>query len=105
MTLKYARNVEMKDVDIAWEEPHAPTWQSGFTADQVQDLLLEDMRIDAAPGSDQPVLRLNDADGVLIRQSQFASLDVTGARSRAVRLVNTEPKISAGPGVPPVIVK
>ncbi len=73
--------------------------------DQVQDLLLDDMRIDAAPGSDQPVLRLNDADGVLIRQSQFASIDVTGTKSRGVRLVDTEAKVSAGPGVPPVIVK
>ena len=63
------------------------------------------MRIDAAPGSDQPVLRLNDADGVLIRQSQLASIDVTGSKSRAVRLVDTEAKVTAGPGVPPVIVK
>ena len=78
MTLRYARDVAMKDVEIRWEDPHAATWQSGLTADQVQDLLLEDMRIDAAPGSDQPVLRLNDADGVLIRQSQIASVDVTG---------------------------
>jgi hypothetical protein len=105
MALKYARNVEMKDVDIAWEEPHAATWQSGLTADQVQDLLLEDMRIDAAPGSAQPVLRLNDADGVVIRQSQIASLDVAGRRSRAVRLVDTEAKVTAGPGLPSVLVK
>ena len=70
MTLKYARNVAMNDVEIGWEEPHAATWQSGLMVDQVQDLLLDGMRIDAAPGSNQPVLRLNDADGVLIRQSK-----------------------------------
>jgi hypothetical protein len=105
MTLRYARDVAMKDVEIRWDEPHAATWQSGFTVDQIQDLLLEDMRIDAAPGSDQPVLRLNDADGVLIRQSQFASVDVTGTKSRAVRLLETEAKVTSAPGVPPVIVK
>jgi hypothetical protein len=105
LTLRYARDVAMKDVEIRWEEPHTATWQSGLMADQVQDLLLEDLRIDAAPGSNQPVLRLNDADGVLIRQSQIASVDVTGIRSRAVRLVDTEAKVTAGPGVPPVIVK
>jgi hypothetical protein len=105
LTLRYARDVAMKDVEIRWEEPRAATWQSGLTVDQVQDLLLEDMRIAAAPASDQPVLRLNDADGVLIRQSQFASIDVTGTKSRGVRLVDTEAKVSAGPGVPPVIVK
>jgi hypothetical protein len=105
MTLRYARDIAMKDVEIRWEQPHTATWQSGLTADQVQDLLLEDIRIDAAPGSDHPVLRLNDADGVLIRESQIASVDVTGARSRAVRLVDTEAKVKAGPGVPPVILK
>jgi hypothetical protein len=105
MTLKYARNVQMNDVDIAWEEPHAATWQSGLAADQVQNLLLEDMRIDAAPGSDQPVLPLNDADGVVIRQSQIASVNVTGASSRAVRLVETDASVTSGPGVAPVTMK
>lgn len=105
MTLKYARDVAMKDVEIQWEEPHASTWQSGLLADQVQDLLLEDTRIDAAPGSNQPVLRLNDADGVMVRQSQVASIHVAGSKSKSVRLVDTESKVTAEPGVPPVTLK
>jgi polygalacturonase len=101
MTLKYARNVEMRDVDIAWEEPHAATWQSGLLVDQVQDLQLDGMRIDAAPDSDHPVLRLNDAEGVLVRQSRIASLHVAG-KSKAIRLMETEAKVTTDPGVPPV---
>jgi polygalacturonase len=105
MTLKYARNVQMNDFDIAWEEPHASTWQSGFVADQVQDLLLDNARIDPAPGSDHPVLELNDADGVVVRQSRIASVHVTGSRSKGVRLVETDAKATISAGLPPVIVK
>ncbi|HET6208474.1 MAG TPA: hypothetical protein VFD98_16775, partial [Terracidiphilus sp.] len=104
MTLKYARNVQMRDVDIAWEEPHAATWQTGLIADQVQDLQLDGMRIDAAPGSDHPVLRLNDADGVLVRESRIPSLHVAG-KSKDIRLMETEAKVTTDPGVPPVIDK
>jgi len=105
MTLKYARDVAMKDVEVRWEEPHAATWQSGLVVEQVQDLQLEDMRIDAAPGSDQPVLRLNDVNGVLVRQSRIASVHVAGAKSRGVRLVETHAKITADPDVEPVTFK
>jgi polygalacturonase len=105
MTLKYARDVAMNDVEIAWEEPHAATWQTGLMVDQVEDLLLDGARIDAAPGSDQQVLRLNDANGVLIRQSRVSSVHVTGSKSRAVRVVETDTKVTADPGVAPVFVK
>ncbi len=104
MTLKYARNVQMRDVDIAWEEPHAATWQTGLIADQVEDLQLDGMRIDGAPGSDHPALRLNDADGVLVRESRIPSLHVAG-KSKDIRLMETEAKVTTDPGVPPVIDK
>ena len=39
MTLKYARDVAMKDVEIRWEEPHASTWKSGLLVDHVKGLL------------------------------------------------------------------
>jgi hypothetical protein len=105
MTLQYARDVAMNDVEIAWEEPHAVTWQTGLRVDRVEDLLLDGMKIDAAPGSDQPVVRLNDADGVWIRQSRIGHVHVTGSKSRNVRLVETEATVTADPGVAPVMVK
>ncbi len=105
MTLKYARDVAMKDVDIRWEEPHAGTWQTGLAVDQVKDLLLEDMAIATAPGSDAPVLRLSDVEDVTVRQSRIGSVDVSGSGSRGVRLVDTAARVTTGPGVPPVLVK
>jgi hypothetical protein len=105
MTLSYARDVAMRDVEVHWEEPHAATWQSALVIDQAQDLLLEDVWIDAAPGSDQPVLRLNDANGVIVRQSHLASIHVTGGKSKSIRLVETEARVTTALGVAPVIGK
>jgi polygalacturonase len=105
MTLKYARDVALNDVEIAWEAPHASSWQTGLVVDQVQDLQLDDMRIDTPPGSDRPVLQLKDADGVQIRESRIATIHVTGSKSKNVRVVDTEAKLTEGPGAAPVIVK
>jgi hypothetical protein len=105
MTLKYARDIAMKDVEIHWEDPYAATWQSGLVADQVKELQLEDMTVDPAPGSSQPVLRLNDAEGVTVRQSRAASVQVTGSKSKAVHIVESESTVTIGPGVPPEAVK
>jgi polygalacturonase len=105
MTLRYARDVAMDDVELAWEKPFASTWLTGFSVDQVEDLTINNSRIDAAPCSRQPVLRLNDAAGVVVRGSRIASIDVTGGKSRGVRLVETEAKLTSGPGVAPVTVK
>jgi len=105
MTMKYARDVSMNDVEIAWEEPNAPTWKSGLAIDKVQNLTIDGTRIDAAPGSNPPVLLLNDVNGVLIRQSSIASVHVTGSQSRAVRLLETEAQVTEDPGLAPVIVQ
>jgi len=105
MTLNYARNFAMRDVEIRWEEPHAARWQSALVVDQVQILLLDGVRMDPAPGSDRPVLRLNNADGVTLRNSVVASVHVGGRWSRAVRLVDTDANVITDAGLAPVIVK
>jgi polygalacturonase len=103
MTLKYAREVAMRDVEVRWDDPHAATWQSALMVEQVQILLLDNVELEPAPGSEQAALRIHDADGVTVRESRIASVHV-GARSTAVRLVDTDAKISTDPGVAPVIV-
>ncbi len=100
MTLKFARDVKMTGVEIHWEEPHAATWQSAFVADQVKDLEVNDAAFDPAPNSSQPAMRLNDADGVTLHDSQVASLVVTGATSRNVRLIETGAQVTSRPEVP-----
>jgi hypothetical protein len=100
MTMKYARDVEMKGFEIHWEQPHASTWQTAFAADQVSDLRLGDVAFDPAPGSSKPVLNLNDTDGVTIRDSQIASIHVAGSKSREVKLIGTDTKLTTGEDVP-----
>jgi hypothetical protein len=100
MTLKYARDVKMTGVEIHWEEPHATTWQSGFVAGQVKGLTLDDVDFDAAPGSTKPVMRLDDVDGVTLRDSEVASLHVAGATSKNVRVVGTDANVTTSPEVP-----
>lgn len=105
MTLKCARDVELKDLEVRWQDPHAETWRSGLVVQDVQDLLLEDARIDAAPGSFEPVMRLNDVEGVTVRDSRAASIHVSGAKSKDVRLVETNAKTTTDAGVAPIIAK
>ncbi len=105
MTLRYARDVAMNDVEVAWEEPHADTWKSGFVAEDVEDLRLDGARFDAVPGSSEPVLRLNNASGVKIRRSDIASLHVAGSKSKDIQLFETEAKVTEDEGVPQVKVK
>ena len=105
MTLKYARDVSMKDVEVHWEDPHSATWESGLAADQVKDLLLSEVTFDAAPGSTKPVMVLNNVDGAIIRQSNIASIQVTGEKSQKIRLFETESRASTSSGAPPDAVK
>ena len=44
------------------------------------------------------------AEGVLVRQSRIASLHVAG-KSKGIRLMETDAKVTTDPGLPPVIVK
>lgn len=105
MTLKYARNVAMNDVEIIWDEPHSDTWRSGLRVDDVEELTLSGTRIGAVPGSNEPVLLLNNARGVLVRQSNIPTVHVAGSKSRSVRLFQTEASVTESPGLAPVIVK
>lgn len=105
MTLENARDVQMNDVEIAWEEPHAPTWQSGLVVDNAEDLQLDNASIATAPNSTHPALRLNNVNSVLVRQSRVSSVHVSGANSKNVRLEGTATKLTEDPGVPSPIVK
>jgi polygalacturonase len=92
MTLRYARNFTMRDVEIRWEKPESPTWKAGMQVEDVRDLLLE--------GVDVPMLMsLKNAENVTIRQSKTPSLEISGAASRGIRVVDSEGTLAAGPEV------
>ena len=100
MTLRHARNMTLKDVEIRWEAPHSPSWQTGLQADQVSDLLLDGVGVAAAPSFTAPAILLKDAEKVTVRDSRAAAIQVSGTRSRNIRLLHTEAKIATDAGVP-----
>jgi hypothetical protein len=58
--LRHARNLSMKDIQIRWDRPHSATWRSSLTAEDVDDLQLDTMDLEAAPASIAPVIELTN---------------------------------------------
>jgi polygalacturonase len=82
LTLRDARNFTMKDVEIRWEKPESATWKAGLQVENVTDLLLD--------GVDVPIrMTLKDAGNVTVRGSRAPVIQVSGARSRGMRLLDT----------------
>jgi hypothetical protein len=90
----------LKDVEIRWEAPHSPSWQTGLQADQVSDLLLDGVGVAAAPSFTARAILLKDAEKVTVRDSRAAAIQISGTRSRNIRLVHTEGKIATDASVP-----
>ena len=87
MTLRHARNFTMKDVEIRWEKPESPTWKAGLQVEGAGDLLLDG--VEAATR-----MTLKDVENVTVRHSRTPELQVSGARSRKIRLMDTEGRVT-----------
>jgi hypothetical protein len=50
--------VSLEDVDIRWDTARGtePKWRSGLRVERADDLRLEQVRIDATPGSGAPAV-------------------------------------------------
>ena len=101
MTVKQARDFEMKDVEIGWEQPHSEKWQTGLAVEQVKDLLLDGVNIATAPGSNAPVVTLKEVDNATLRNSRVATLHVAGAHTKMVSVEQTDTHITWDPDVNP----
>jgi hypothetical protein len=89
LKLQHARNLMLKDVEIRWEKPESPTWQTGLQVDDVTDLRLD--------GVDAPLrMTLNNAANVTLCHSRTPALQISGAGSRRIRLLDTETAVTAG---------
>jgi hypothetical protein len=97
----YARHVEgltMRNVQIRWEEPDA---RPAAIFDDVRDLDIDAFRPDGVAA--QPALWLNNVAGALVNNSQAllgakATVRITGAESKAIRLGlgDLAPELGAG---------
>ena len=60
-TVENAKNVRLRDVEVAWEKPCANSWQNTLTVRNVQNLRLEGLAAEAPPnGSTCPPVLLEN---------------------------------------------
>lgn len=95
IALRQARNFSMKDVQIRWDQPQSATWRSGLTAEDVEDLQLDTVDMEAAPASIAPVVELTNAKKVTLRSLRAKTIHLAGKGTREVRLLQTDSTISA----------
>ncbi len=95
IALREARNFSMKDCQIRWEQPLSATWRSGLTAEDVEDLRLDTVDVEAAPASSSPVIELTNAKKVTLGSVRAKTIHLAGKGTREVRLLQTDSAISA----------
>ncbi len=67
----YARNLKVKDVEVVWEKPSLPAWQSAMHFEDVDGLEVNDFRgRQAWPEKDYPAVALKDVQNVRLLNSQ-----------------------------------
>jgi hypothetical protein len=99
IALRQARNFFIRDVQIRWDEPYSKTWRSGLTAEDAEDLRLDSVDVNAAPGSTAPVIGLMNTDRAILQSVDAETIHLAGKGTRGVRLLQTESTISADPDV------
>ncbi len=92
MYFQYARNLKVKDVQVQWEKPESPKWQSALYFQDVKGLKLEGFSgAPAKAESENPAVVMDQVDGATIVNSAAAPgtrifLKVKGAQSQDIRL-------------------
>jgi len=100
LSVRHARNLAMKDVEVTWIAPVSKLWKSGLRVEDVDGLLLEGTVIDPVPDSDGPAIELGQARNVTVRHSRAPIIHVSGTGSSRIRVIGSDARITADPGVP-----
>lgn len=99
VALRQARGFSMKDTQIRWGQPQSETWRSGLTAEDVEDLRLDTLDVQAAPASTASVMEITNAEKVTLQSVRAETIHLAGNRTREVRLLQTDATVSADPDV------
>ncbi len=94
MVVRDARSFSMRDVEIRWEEPYSNAWRSGLSVEDVEDLQCDHVDVQAAPVSTEPVIELKNVDKITLRSSRAETIHLAGSRTREVRLLQTDAKLT-----------
>jgi hypothetical protein len=104
LSIRHARNLAMKDVEVSWRAPVSKLWQSGLRVEDADGVLLDGGVIDAVPNSDTPVIELSQSRNVTVRNSRAATIHVSGTGSNRIRVIGSDSRISTDPGVPKIAI-
>ena len=94
MYFRYAKNLKVKDVQVQWEKPESPKWQSALYFQDVNGLKVEGFS--GAPAKAEfPNVVLDQVEGATIVNSQAMPgtdlfLRVAGANSHGINLYGNE---------------
>ncbi len=92
LIIENARNVSLKDFEIAWNAPTQPHWQSALVIENVDGLTLESVSAGPAPtGSGAPAIVLKNVSSALVSNGKAtagtaAYLHLEGASTRDIML-------------------
>ncbi len=95
VAIRQARNFSIKDSEIRWDQPHSATWRSGLAAEDVEDLRLDTVDVEAALASTAPVIELTNATKTTLQSLRAETVHLAGKGTREIRLLQTDSKISA----------
>ncbi len=96
MKFRYARNLEVRDVEVTWEKPELAKWQSALAFQDVDGLTLDDFKGGPAKlNGEDPAVILDSVQNATITNSKATAgtqvfLDVKGAKSRGIYFVGNE---------------
>jgi hypothetical protein len=96
MQFRYAKHLTVKDVEVVWEKPDLPKWQSALYFEDVNGLTLDNFVGRAAKtDGDTPVIAFNRVAGADVRNSKAQPgtqvyLKIQGATSHGIYLVGNE---------------
>ncbi len=70
LTFRYARDVELRNVEVIMENPTTPKWKSPLAFEEASDILVDGFRGRLPNGSREPAISLKNVKGAVIRNSR-----------------------------------
>jgi len=116
LVFKQARNLRLKDVEIAWEGEPYQAWQSALALDEVENVVLDGVTAAQAPNAEKaPAILMNLVDFGVVRNCRAAEgtgtfLRLTGKGTKDILLERNDLRrarlpYSVGDGAKPAALK
>jgi polygalacturonase len=103
LVFRQARDLRLRDVEVAWEEPAWEGWESGLAFEEVEDLVLDGVKAVQAPGAaEAPAVLLHQVGLALVRDCRAAPgtgtfLKLTGEGTRDILLERNDFRLARLP--------